>query len=293
MKYDGETMANISNKVQDRFVTGIKKFQPILTSAKSKDINESDTVVIITDMLSEIFGFDKYLEITTEHLIKKTYCDLAIRINGKVKLLIEAKAIGLELKSEHIKQAVDYGANLGIDWVNLTNGYVWQVYKLSFGKPIDKELVYEMDLLKINPKSQDDLMLLYHISKEGMGKSSLEDYYAQKQALSRFFIGQMILTDTILGTIKRELKKISPGVKIENEEIKTVLLSDVLKREVVEGEKSDAAMKKINKTLSSSIKKPAAIEKPDEGKDEKKQEAEKKQIGTSSIDTGVDKTGGD
>ena len=98
-------MVNISNKIQNRFVSGIKKFQPILASAKLKDINESDTVVIIADMFSEIFGYDKYLEITTEHIIKKTYCDLAIKLDGKVKLLVEAKAIGLELKSEHTKQA--------------------------------------------------------------------------------------------------------------------------------------------------------------------------------------------
>jgi hypothetical protein len=63
-------MATIPIKVQARLVTGIKKFQPIVNAAKTKDINESDTVVIITDMLTEIFGFDKYSEITSEYAIK-------------------------------------------------------------------------------------------------------------------------------------------------------------------------------------------------------------------------------
>ncbi|MCX9082192.1 MAG: type I restriction enzyme HsdR N-terminal domain-containing protein [Candidatus Methanoperedens sp.] len=247
-------MVSLSNKIQDRLISGIKKFQPVLTSAKSKDINESDTVVIITDMLSEIFGYDKYTEITTEHLIKKTYCDLAIRIDGKAKILIEAKAIGLDLKNEHTKQAIDYGANLGIDWVILTNGYIWQIYKLMFSKPIDKELIYEINFLNMNHKNKDDLESLYFISKEGFSKSALVDYYAQKQALSRFFIGQIILSEPILLAIKKELKKVSPGVKIENDIIKNVLLSEVLKREVLEGEKSDIARKKINKILNSSVK---------------------------------------
>lgn len=44
----------------DRISAGIKRFQPILESAKSRDVGESDTVTIITDMLSEIFGYDKY-----------------------------------------------------------------------------------------------------------------------------------------------------------------------------------------------------------------------------------------
>lgn len=61
----------IPAKVLERLSSGLKKFQPILTSAKTRDVNESNTVVIITDMLSEIFGYDKYFEITTEHVIKK------------------------------------------------------------------------------------------------------------------------------------------------------------------------------------------------------------------------------
>jgi len=255
-------MVSLSNKVQDRLITGIKKFQPILSSAKSKDINESDTVVIITDILGEVFGYDKYTDITTEHLIKKTFCDLAIKINGKVKILIEAKAIGLDLKNEHAKQAIDYGVNLGIEWIILTNGYIWQIYKVIFSKPIDKELIYEFNFLNMNYKNKEDLENLYHISKEGIGKASLDDFYAQKQTLNRFFIGQMMLADPILTSIKRELKKISPGVRIENDEIRNVLLNEVLKREVLEGDKSEIARKKINKILNPPAKRSVAVEAP-------------------------------
>lgn len=47
-------MANIPQKVADRLVAGIKRFQPVLSAAQSRDVNESDTVIIITDMLSNI-----------------------------------------------------------------------------------------------------------------------------------------------------------------------------------------------------------------------------------------------
>lgn len=62
-------MLIINSKVEKRLVDGIKKYQKILNSAKAKDINESDTVVIITDLLSDLFGYDKYLEITSEFSI--------------------------------------------------------------------------------------------------------------------------------------------------------------------------------------------------------------------------------
>ncbi|MDO6383385.1 type I restriction enzyme HsdR N-terminal domain-containing protein [Leptospira santarosai] len=244
----------IPTKILERISSGLKKFQPILTSAKTRDVNESDTVVIITDLLSEVFGYDKYSEITTEHVIKKTFCDLAIKIDGKVKLLIEIKAIGLELKDDYIRQAIDYGANSGIEWVILTNGMIWQIYRITFSKPIDKEMVYEINFSNINPKNENHIEPIYYLCKEALGKSLLDEYHSQKQALSKYYIGQMILTETVLDVIKRELKRLTPGVKIENDEIEEVLRSDIIKRDVLEGDKATDAKKKIQKAANTYLR---------------------------------------
>src|SRR5262245_27112828 len=101
----------IASKVADRLAVGLKRYQPILTGAKSRDVNESDTSVIVSDVLADVFGYDKYSEVTRELCVRGTYCDLATRIDGKFQLLIEVKAIGLDLKDAHVKQAVDYAAN--------------------------------------------------------------------------------------------------------------------------------------------------------------------------------------
>ncbi|HEV7922218.1 MAG TPA: hypothetical protein VGR02_15640 [Thermoanaerobaculia bacterium] len=55
----------------------MKRFQPILTAAKARDVNESDTSLIVTDVMAEIFGYDKYSEVTRELCIRGTFCDLA------------------------------------------------------------------------------------------------------------------------------------------------------------------------------------------------------------------------
>jgi len=201
-------MATVPNKVKDRLIIGIKRFLPVLSSAKSRDVNESDTVTIITDMLADVFGFDKYSEITSEYIIRSTFVDLAIKLDGKLQMLVEVKAIGLELKDSFIKQAVYYAANQGIEWVVLTNGAIWQVYKVSFGKPIGQDLVLEIDFLNLKPKNSADLEKLYLLTKEGIGKSMLCDYNTQKEALSRFFISAMILSDSVLDVIRRELRRV-------------------------------------------------------------------------------------
>lgn len=247
-------MATVPKKVVDRIVAGLKRFQPILASAKARDVGESDTVTIITDMLAEIFGYDKYSEITSEYAIRGTYCDLAIKLEGTLQTLIEIKAVGIDLKDAHVKQAVDYAANKGIDWVLLTNGITWRVYRIVFAKPIDHELVIDIDFCELNPRTAGDIELLYLWCKEGWQRSVLGDFHTQKQALSRFFIGAMILTPPVLDVIKRELRRVSPDVKIEADQIRSVLAAEVIKREVMEGDKADEARKKITKVANKAIK---------------------------------------
>src|SRR3990170_4864272 len=152
-------MAKLPKKAADRIASGLKRFQAILTSAKASDINESDTVVVVMDVLQDIFGYDKYAEITSEHMIRSTFCDLAVKLDGTLAFLIEVKAIGLELKEQHIKQAVDYAANQGCEWVALTNGVSWRVYRVTFSKPIEHELVVDFDLLALNSRNAEHIGL--------------------------------------------------------------------------------------------------------------------------------------
>jgi hypothetical protein len=70
-------------------------------------------------------------------------------------------------------------------------------------------------------------------------------------------------TESVLDVIRKELKKISPDVKISNDEIKEVLISDVIKRDVIEGEKALEANKKIvrvNSKLQRAVNKSIANE---------------------------------
>jgi Type I restriction enzyme R protein N terminus (HSDR_N) len=241
-------MPQVPNKVAERIAAGVKRFQPILASAKSRDVGESDTVIIVTDILSEVFGYDKYSEITSETSIRGTWCDLAIKLDGAIEFLIEVKAIGSDLKDSHTKQAVDYSANQGTDWVILTNGETWRIYKVTFAKPIAHELVLEINFSQLNPKKSGDIELLYHLTREGWLRSALGEFHTQQQALSRFFLGAMVLSNPVLEVIRRELRRLSPDVKISAEQIKSALVQEVLKREVVEGEKADEARKKVSKS---------------------------------------------
>ena len=244
---------NIPARAADRLSTGLKRFAPILAAARSRDVNESDTSMIVTDMLAEIYGYDKYSEVTRELAIRGTYCDLATRIDGKFQMLIEVKAIGLELKDAHAKQAVDYAANQGIEWVALTNGNCWKVFRVIFAKPIDNELVLDIDLLTLNPKNANDLENLYLLTRESMLKSGLYAYHDHLQATNKFYLAAVVLSDAVLETVRRELRRLSDA-KVEVTELRDALMSEVIKREVIEGDKADSARKKVAKTAGKMLR---------------------------------------
>ncbi len=273
-------MANIPKKVNERFVQNLKKFQSIISSARDRDINEADTVTIVTDLLSDLFGYDKYSEITAEQLIKGTYCDLAIKIENETRFIIEVKAVGIDLKDAHVKQAIDYAANKGIEWAILTNGVIWQIYKVVFSKPIDHELVLGFNFLELNPRGQADLDNLFLLCKEAINKSLLSDYHTQKQATSRFVLSAVILSEPVMNAIRREVKRLSPDIKVTNEELKEVIIQSVMKREVVEGESAEEANKKVRKAAKVKIRK---VNKEKEDKDVQKQRAEPDTISIEAI----------
>lgn len=243
----------IPNRIAERLAAGLKRFQPILAAAKSRDVNESDTSMIITDMLAEVFGYDKYSEVTRELTIRGTHCDLATRIDGKYQMLIEVKAIGIDLRDGHAKQAVDYAANQGVEWVTLTNGVIWKVFRVIFTKPIETELVLEFDVLALSAKNAGHLENVYLLTRESIVKSGLYAYHDHLQATNKFYLAAVVLSDPVIDTIRRELRRVSDA-KVEGDELRVLLKEEVLKREVLEGEKADAAHKKVSKSAGKMLR---------------------------------------
>jgi predicted type IV restriction endonuclease len=244
----------IPAKITERFSKEVRKFQEALTQAKNADRNESDTVAIITDILANIFGYDKYAEVTSELAIRGTFCDLAIKIDGKFQYLIECKSAGTELKDNHLKQATDYGANAGIPWIVLTNGINWQIYKIRFEQPICHDLVCSFDFLAINPRKEEDQEKLFLLCKEGLSKDSREEYYEKMQCLNRFVIGGFVLSEPVINLIRKELRKFAEGLKVDNEEIEKIIRQEVLKREIIEGEDASKTQAKIRRFYKKQLK---------------------------------------
>lgn len=240
-------MIKVSKRFLDRAKPALRRYQKILAEARLRDVNESDTVVIVSDFLNDVLGYDKYKDLTTEFAIRCTFCDLAIKLDGKLSYLIEVKSIGTDLKENHVRQAVDYGAKQGCEWVILTNGAAWKAYRIRFEQPLDYDLAFELDLLAPDASASEQLQLLFLIAKESGSGKEIDRFWQHKEATSRYVVAQLFLQDAVLRVARRELRKLSPGVKIDREELAALISNEILKRDVLEGEKAEAAVAFVKK----------------------------------------------
>ena len=244
----------LSKKVTERIIQQLKRYQTLLVEAKDRDISESDTVVIIADMLADVLGYKKYIEITTEYAIRGTYVDIAVKMGEEIRFLVEVKAIGAALKEAYIKQAIDYGANQGIEWVILSNGVVWQIYKILFKQPIEKTLIYEIDLLKASHKNQQLLECMGNLSREGFTKSSMATFCQQQQITSKFSLAAILISPLMLNSLRKEIKRICPTVKIDEELLKVTIQNEVLKRELVDSDEAKQAAELLKRAIRATEK---------------------------------------
>lgn len=250
------TGAKIPKKVQDRLVAGLKKYQPIVRRLKERDISEADTVTVIKDMLSDIFGYDKYAELTSEQQIRGTFCDLAIKVEDKIHYLAEVKSAGTNLSDNHLRQAVNYGAHHGIEWVILTNAITWKVYRIKFAQPITWDEVCCFDIGDLSTRSLDDLSKIYMLSRESVSSDVLQTYHRQAQILNRYVISELFQSEEMLGALRKEFRRLF-DMKPTVEELRGIVVADVLKRDTLDGEGPTAAKSAVKKAVSTLVRKAA------------------------------------
>jgi hypothetical protein len=247
----------IPKKAHDRLIAGLKKYQPIVGKLRERDISEADTVTVIKDMLTDIFGYDKYTELTSEQQIRGTFCDLAIKVEGKIYYLAEVKSAGTTLNDNHLRQAINYGAHQGIEWIILSNAIEWKVFRIKFGQPIDYEEVFSFDVCKLSVRSNDDLAMIYMLCRESISSDALTEFHRQAQIVNRYVISELIQSDAVVSTLRRELRRLFDGVRATDEDLRIILTNDVLKRDTIDGDPPKAAKALVKKAVTALAKRAA------------------------------------
>jgi hypothetical protein len=161
--------------------------------------------------------------------------------------LIEVKSAGTDLNASHLRQAINYGANQGIEWVILTNAVEWRVFRIKFSQPIEHEEVTGFKIAELSSRRDEDLAKLLLLSKEGQAADAMNAFHQNALVLNRYVIGHLVLADGVVSAIRKEMRRVFPDVKAEPPAILDILTHEVLKRDVIEGDRAADAKSRIKK----------------------------------------------
>lgn len=161
------------------------------------------------------------------------------------------KAIGIDLKDNHLKQAVNYASREGIKWVVLTNGIRWEIHRVTLDTKVENELLCYMDFNDLNPKKAEDAEIIFLLCKRGLIKDNIDKYYEYKQSVNRYSIGALLASDAIASVVRKELRKVKPGINVSVEEICEMISKEVIKREIFDSESGADARKMVDKYFRS------------------------------------------
>ena len=239
----------------------LKRLLPHLVKAREDNLNEGDTLLRIIKVFEEVLGYDAMAEITREAQVRDKYVDLAIKIDGTVRLLVEAKSAATVLRDRHIEQAQHYAAEGNIRWVLLTNGLVWNLYHLSFEEGVEYVRAFSVDLSSDAVDRAAELLGLLH--RQAIKKGQLEEYWEHRAALSPESIGRALFTEEALKFIRREIRR-REGILIDEEDLANAIhgMLSAEAREQVGPVKIRRRAKSQTPSTSSSEKKPASASPP-------------------------------
>lgn len=213
----------------------LQRYAQIFHDGRQRNINEADTVMYLTQFFTDVLGYDLFSDITKEFQVRDRYCDIAIKLNGEVRFLIEAKANPMVLSDRHIEQAENYAARAGIQWVLLTNGVTWRLYHLTFEtNGIEHDLAFECHLT-VDGDAEEAWQCLSRLQRGNILKGELEEFWEHKKSLSSDSLIRALFTEEALNALRRQLHR-KASVRLELEDVaaslRRLLNPEVLTEEI-------------------------------------------------------------
>ena len=225
----GRNMPKWEWAARNRLRAAIERYSQPLVDMFRRDANEGDTRLLITDLLCDGFGFDKFEDLTTEYRIRGKYVDYGLRIDRKLVALMEVKRIAMKLSARHLYQAQGYALNEGVEWVLLTNGAHWQAYHVTASMPIRVDLALDVDLLGLGTPTEKAEKLFY-LTRESLKRRQIDDLWRVSRATAPASLAEVLVSEPVIAAVRKELRR-KTGHKTDDAEISRLLRETVIKGE--------------------------------------------------------------
>lgn len=193
-------------KQKTAFINSLKAYKRKYIVKKYAELDESATRLMINYFLVEVLGYKELEEIKTEYSINGTYADYVIQLDKKQHIVIEVKAIQINISEKHIRQAIGYATNEGINWVLLTNGRYFALFRVIFGKPIRYKKIFNYDLSDLND-FKSSMIYFEYLTMKCVRNGELEKFWQRFIATEPANLSKYLYNTEIIKFLKRSLKR--------------------------------------------------------------------------------------
>ena len=248
-------MAKIPHKIQERIKAALRRFKPLLKAARERDAGRADTATLALDLLSELFGYDRYTEITSELDNKESVFDFSIQTEGQPRMLLRVSPIGMAPDDRYLLATAQYAQMNGVDWIILTNGIGWQVHHVEDvgANAPETPVVLAFDLLQMQPGRDAHLGTIHLLTREGHEKAGLSHFKLRLEMTNRHYLGAMVLSDAVVASVRRELRKTNPDLRVTPAELRENLAKGVLRPDIVQSNETRSLMVHLQKVKEAEL----------------------------------------
>jgi len=176
---------DLDKEIYDRMELFVQRFHSISDTLK----DEEDVKSSVIDGFLKILGWNlqDHLEVKKEQKVEgRIRADYALKVDGKPKIYIEAKALDKDLergfeiskgggKKSYIDQAINYAYNSGVNWALLTNGKRWMLFNAYWKGTHKDRIAFDLeidDFLKDNNFNKIKLL-----AREYIIAGKLDEYF--------------------------------------------------------------------------------------------------------------------
>lgn len=110
---------------------------------------------------------------------------------------------------------------------------------------MQRELVMDVDVSKLEARRAADIESLYPLTRTGVFTGALGNVKQERRAMNRHAVGAALTRDGVLSAVRRELARLEPGVRINADALRSLLIAEVIKRDVVDAEETAALTKRF------------------------------------------------
>jgi predicted type IV restriction endonuclease len=217
---------------KDRIRAALRRYAKPLNDLIARDANEGDTRLFVTDLLCDVFGYDKYENLTTEFQVRGEFADFGIRIDKQLFAFIEVKRATTKLGAKHLRQVEMYAVNEGVPWLLLTNGGEWRVYHLAPGMPVTIDLAFTVSLSDTQVPPATKIDHLFYLTKEAMKRDLIESLWKQQAATAPAQLIKALSAPSVLAEIRREVRKRS-GQNVKESDVSRLIRDTLVRQELL------------------------------------------------------------